>query len=72
MPETVYENRRYWHVSRKKHDRDAMLHAFSGQIITMRFPASHLGIGNALRQAFTRDGETCSLRTFEDLIARLD
>ena len=35
-------------------------------------PTVHAGVGNALRQAFQLDGEMRSLRSFEDLLARLD
>lgn len=35
-------------------------------------PTVHAGVGNALRQAFQLDGETRSLKNFEDLIQRLD
>ena len=35
-------------------------------------PTVHAGVGNALRQAFNLDGETRSLKNFEDLLARLD
>ena len=35
-------------------------------------PTVHAGIGNALRSAYAMDGETRSLKMFEDLLARLD
>ena len=35
-------------------------------------PTVHAGVGNALRQAFQLDGEMRSLRSFEDLLQRLD
>lgn len=34
-------------------------------------PTVHAGVGNALRQAYQLDGETRSLRGFEDLLNRL-
>jgi hypothetical protein len=34
-------------------------------------PTVHAGIGDALRHAYRMDGETCSLKKFEDLLARL-
>lgn len=35
-------------------------------------PTVHAGVGNALRQAFQLDGELRSLRSFDDLLQRLD
>jgi len=35
-------------------------------------PTVHAGIGNALREAFQMNGETRSLKGFEDLLRRLD
>ena len=35
-------------------------------------PTAHAGVGKALRQAFRTDGELRSLKSFEDLLARLD
>jgi hypothetical protein len=35
-------------------------------------PTVHAGVGNALRQAFSIDSETRSLKSFEDLLRRLD
>jgi hypothetical protein len=35
-------------------------------------PTVHAGVGNALRQASQLDGEMRSLKTFQDLLARLD
>ncbi|MBX3562868.1 MAG: hypothetical protein KF780_13770 [Sphingomonas sp.] len=35
-------------------------------------PAEHAGLGAALRRAFHMNGETRSLKQFEDLLARLD
>ncbi len=35
-------------------------------------PAEHAGVGAALRRAFHMNGETRSLKKFEDLLARLD
>lgn len=34
-------------------------------------PTVHAGIGDALRHAYHMDGETRSLKKFEDLLARL-
>ena len=35
-------------------------------------PTVHAGIGDALRQAFHMNGESRSLKKFEDLLDRLD
>jgi len=35
-------------------------------------PTVHAGVGDALRQAYRMDGDMRSLRTFEDLLERLD
>lgn len=35
-------------------------------------PAEHAGVGAALRRAFHMNGETRSLKMFEDLLAKLD
>jgi len=35
-------------------------------------PTVHAGVGNALREAFQMDGDTRSLRGFEDLLGRMD
>ena len=35
-------------------------------------PTVHAGVGDALRQAFRMDGEIRSLKSFEDLLRRLD
>jgi len=35
-------------------------------------PTVHAGIGDALRHAFHMNGESRSLKKFEDLLARLD
>ena len=35
-------------------------------------PTVHAGVGAALREAFQMDGEMRSLKSFEDLLARLD
>lgn len=34
-------------------------------------PTVHTGVGNALREAFAMDGEARSLKTFEELLAKL-
>jgi len=35
-------------------------------------PTVHAGVGDALRQAYRMDGEIRCLRTFEELLERLD
>ena len=42
------------------------------QYVKVAPPTVHAGVGDALRQAFRMDGEICSLRPFEELLARLD
>lgn len=49
-----------------------MLHPQSRRFVKVAPPTVHAGVGNALREAFAMDGEVRSLRTFEDLLARLD
>lgn len=48
-----------------------------GEIQSRRFvkvapPTIHAGVGNALRQAFRMDGQIQSLRSFEELLRKLD
>jgi len=40
--------------------------------VKVALPTVHAGVGDALRQAFRMDGEGRCLRSFEDLLARLD
>jgi hypothetical protein len=35
-------------------------------------PSVHAGVGNALREAFAMDGEVRSLKSFEEILAKLD
>ncbi len=42
------------------------------QFVKVAPPTVHAGVGNALRSAFRLDGETRSLKGFEDLLKRLD
>jgi hypothetical protein len=49
-----------------------MVHASTRRFVKVAPPTVHAGVGNALRQAFAMDGETRSLQSFEDLLARLD
>jgi hypothetical protein len=51
---------------------EAMANASSRRFVKVAPPTVHAGVGNALRQAFAMDGEARSLKTFEDLLARLD
>jgi hypothetical protein len=49
-----------------------MTNAPARRFVKVAPPTVHAGVGNALRQAFQMDGEIRSLKTFEDLLARLD
>jgi hypothetical protein len=49
-----------------------MLRTSNRRFVKVAPPTAHAGVGNALRQAFAMDGELRSLRTFEELLARLD
>jgi hypothetical protein len=51
---------------------EAMANASSRRFVKVAPPTVHAGVGNALRLAFAMDGEVRSLKTFEDLLARLD
>jgi hypothetical protein len=51
---------------------EAMIEASSRRFVKVAPPTAHAGVGNALREAFAMDGETRSLATFEELLARLD
>lgn len=52
--------------------QEAMLQASQRRFVKVAPPTVHAGVGNALRQAYAMDGEARSLKTFEDLLARLD
>jgi len=47
-------------------------HRSTRQFVKVAAPTVHAGVGDALRQAYRMDGEISSLKTFEDLLARLD
>ena len=49
-----------------------MIHASTRRFVKVAPPTVHTGVGNALRQAYAMDGETRSLKIFEDLLAKLD
>jgi hypothetical protein len=40
--------------------------------VKVALPTVHAGVGDALREAFRMDGEGRCLKSFEDLLARLD
>lgn len=44
----------------------------SRRFVKVAPPTVHVGVGNALRQAFAVDGELRSLQRFEDLLAQID
>jgi hypothetical protein len=52
--------------------KEAMVHASTRRFVKVAPPTVHAGVGNALRQAYAMDGEIRSLKTFEELLARLD
>ena len=52
--------------------KEAMLDAPSRRFVKVAPPTVHGGVGNALREAFAVDGEVRSLKSFEELLARLD
>ena len=52
--------------------KEAMLDAPSRRFVKVAPPTVHAGVGNALREAFALDGEVRSLKSFEELLARLD
>jgi hypothetical protein len=43
----------------------------SRRFVKVAPPTVHAGVGDALRHAFRMDGEVRSLKSFEDLLARL-
>jgi hypothetical protein len=49
-----------------------MSNASPRRFVKVAPPTVHAGVGNALRQAFSVDGELRSLKRFEDLLAQLD
>ena len=51
--------------------KEAMLDAPSRRFVKVAPPTVHAGVGNALREAFALD-EVRSLKSFEELLARLD
>lgn len=52
--------------------REAMVNGSQKRFVKVAPPTVHAGVGDALRQAFAMDGETRTLRSFEELLARLD
>jgi hypothetical protein len=52
--------------------REAMVNASSRRFVKVAPPTVHAGVGSALREAFSVDGEMRSLKMFDDLLARLD
>ena len=51
--------------------KEAMVCPSQKRFVKVAPPTVHAGVGNALRQAFQLDGETRSLKGFEDLLQRL-
>ena len=52
-------------------NREAMAHWSTRRFVKVAPPTVHAGIGDALRHAYRMNGETRSLKPFEDLLARL-
>ena len=51
--------------------KEAMNNASTKRFVKVPAPTVHTGVGNALRQAYAMNGDTRSLQTFEELLARL-
>ena len=49
-----------------------MVHWSTRRYVKVAPPSTHAGVGDALRQAFSLEGEVRSLKKFEDLLARLE
>ena len=52
--------------------REAMVNASSRRFVKVAPPTVHAGVGSALREAFSVDGEMRCLKMFDELLARLD
>ena len=52
--------------------REAMVNASSRRFVKVAPPTVHAGVGSALREAYSIDGEMRCLKMFDDLLARLD
>ena len=52
--------------------RDNAVKGWAKPFVKVAPPTVYAGVGIALRQAFPPDDEPCSVRGFEDLLARLD
>jgi len=63
---------RYQRVNMMNLRKEAMLDGPSRRFVKVAPPTVHAGVGNALREAFALDGEVRSLKSFEELLARLD
>jgi hypothetical protein len=59
-------------VSTRRPRRDIVVNSWPQSFVKVAPPTVYAGVGNALRQAFTIDGELRSSRSFEDLLVRLD
>jgi hypothetical protein len=59
-------------VEKLNASKEAMADFASRRFVKVAPPTVHAGIGDALRQAYSLDGELRSLAKFEDLLARLD
>ena len=52
--------------------KEAMVNASSRRFVKVAPPTVHAGVGSALREAFSIDGEMRCLNMFDDLLAKLD
>lgn len=59
-------------VEKMDANRMALAEGSARRFVKVAPPTIHAGIGNALRHAYSLDGESRSLKKFEDLLARLD
>jgi hypothetical protein len=59
-------------VKERNSTMKAMACTSTRRFVKVAPPTVHAGVGDALRQAYRMDGELRSLKTFEDLLARLD
>ena len=49
-----------------------MVNASSRRFVKVAPPTVHAGVGSALREAFSLDGDMRCLKSYDDLLARLD
>jgi hypothetical protein len=59
-------------VSTATSRRETASNGWPRSFVKVAPPTVYAGVGNALRQAFAMDGEQRSVRTFDDLLMKLD